>query len=203
VKGLMSIFASALLAVAGGFLMTTSAPAAAPGRCVGCDFARADLHGVDLHGVSYVGSDFAHANLSGANLRSAKMVGADFDNADVSNAVLADGSFVGAQFENVNAKGADFRRSKLIGSSFRNADLTNAHFDGAVVCAHSGTREDGDVIERHGISCIDLTGANVTGANFSGAQLCDGDDGHTICSPVDAQTLRTYSHASLAGATLP
>jgi uncharacterized protein YjbI with pentapeptide repeats len=66
-------------------------------RCIGCDFARADLHGLDMHGTALIGADFHDSNLenvsfngatlcSGSSskpcvdLRGARVAGADFRN---------------------------------------------------------------------------------------------------------------------------
>jgi uncharacterized protein YjbI with pentapeptide repeats len=66
-------------------------------RCIGCDFARADLHGMDMHGTALIGADFHDANLEKVNfngatlcsgndrkscieLRGARIGGADFRN---------------------------------------------------------------------------------------------------------------------------
>jgi uncharacterized protein YjbI with pentapeptide repeats len=66
-------------------------------RCIGCDFARADLRGLDMHGTILIGADFHDANLENVNLngatlcsgsspkpcadlRGARVAGADFRN---------------------------------------------------------------------------------------------------------------------------
>jgi uncharacterized protein YjbI with pentapeptide repeats len=66
-------------------------------RCIGCDFAQADLRGLDMHGTVLIGADFRDGNLEKVNfngatlcsgnstkpcadLRGARVAGADFRN---------------------------------------------------------------------------------------------------------------------------
>ena len=195
---LSSLFAGAMLVAATWFITVQQTAAAVPGKCVGCDFDHADLHGEDLRGVSFIGSNLTHANLHGTNFGDAKIIGGNFNNADASNAVFTNAQLIGANFKDTNLTSADLRHANLIGAMFRNATLTGARFQNAIVCAR-GTERGGSQT-----SCIDLSGATVAGANFQGAQICEGDaERHLVCSAVDAATLRTYSHSSLEGAILP
>ena len=196
---LSTLLGGAILVAAIWFTSTQQAPAAAPGRCIGCDFEHADLHGADLRGVRYTGSNLAHANLHATNFGDAMVLGGNFSNADASNAVFTNARLLGANFNDTNLTSADLQHANLMGAVFRNATLTNAQFQNAVVCVHSSRPDDNPQT-----SCIDLSGATVAGANFRGAQMCENDaHRHTVCSTVDAATLRTYSHSSLAGAILP
>ena len=90
-------------------------------NCMGCDFTRRDLHGLDLSGVSLVGIDFTRSNLSGVNLGKASLKGVDFTHADLT----------GASFRSAKLTGVDLNHTRLDDADFSNAELTGVDLTGA------------------------------------------------------------------------
>ena len=130
--------------------------------------AGADLHGVNLSGVSFLGEP---VDLTGTNLDRAVLTGANFGLADLTGATLTNVSAAGASFEgadfsaqgahpaanlsgsNTNLHTADFVNADVSGAKFVGADLTGAVFTGA-----------------RGVDA-DFTGVNARSAVFSDAHL--------------------------------
>lgn len=192
-------------------------------RFTGVDFTNADLRGADLRGAELTGCTFTGAKLAGAKLDGVRATGVQLRDLDVDEAVLrgffahctgcnAEGlelagkdlsgiTVIGVNFRNVRARGTHFAHADISGD-FRGADLRDADFRGASICWHNSIEERGATAYRE-TACIDLRDAHVAGANFEGTLLCDRTRDGRTCSPVDAATLRRYSHASLDGARLP
>lgn len=121
--------------------------------CLGCSFRNADLHGVDLSGLSIVGSDFRGANLRGANLSGSKLSGDSLVDADVSGANL-----VGARLSGVDVGGASFDHANLHGAHLTGIDLSHANLTAA------------DLTDARMEGC-DLSGADLHGARTTGLVL--------------------------------
>ena len=130
--------------------------------------AGADLHGVNLSGVSFLGEP---VDLTGAHLDEATLTGSNFGLADLTGATLTNVNAAGATFEgadlsaqgahpaanlsgeNTNLQNADFVNADVSGAKFVGADLTGAVFSGA-----------------HGVD-TDFTGVRARNAVFSDAHL--------------------------------
>jgi beta-lactamase regulating signal transducer with metallopeptidase domain len=95
--------------------------------CIGCDFSRHDLRGLDLSGLSLLGDDFSHANLEGANLAHTSLKGVSFSRAELTHANFRSANLTGIDFAGANLTGADFTDATLTG-----ADLSGATMDGAI-----------------------------------------------------------------------
>ena len=89
--------------------------------CEGCDFAHANLHGMDLHGVHLTGADLAGADLSGANLQDAMFTGVNFANANLHGANVNGADFTGCNFSHVDLRGVDLSHASLTGSDMAHA----------------------------------------------------------------------------------
>jgi beta-lactamase regulating signal transducer with metallopeptidase domain len=105
--------------------------AAANEECSGCDLARADLRGRDLHGRRFSGTDFSHADLRGADLHDASFFGSDLHGADLRGADLRGARFTGSNLHNADLSNADARRADFTGADLGNATLDGTRTDGA------------------------------------------------------------------------
>jgi beta-lactamase regulating signal transducer with metallopeptidase domain len=85
--------------------------------CIGCDFARRDLHGMDLSDLSLVGDDFSYANLRGVNLHGSKLTGIDLSHSDLDDADLSDTLLRGVDLSHASMHGANTSGIQLVGSS--------------------------------------------------------------------------------------
>jgi beta-lactamase regulating signal transducer with metallopeptidase domain len=94
--------------------------------CIGCDFSRHDLRGIDLSGLSLMGDDFSHANLEGANLSHTSLKGISFAHAQLAHADLRSANLTGVDFAHADLTNADLTDATLTGS-----DLSDAVMDGA------------------------------------------------------------------------
>jgi beta-lactamase regulating signal transducer with metallopeptidase domain len=87
------------------------------GRCIGCDFSRRDLHGMDFSGLTLIGDDFSYVNLTGANFHGAKLTGLDLSHANLDNADLSDATITGVDLSRASMNGTDTAGMRFIGSS--------------------------------------------------------------------------------------
>lgn len=104
----------------------------------GCDFAYANLSGVQLARASCIGTDFRGADLTNVNGFRTDFSRANFSRADLMGSMLDESLcrstyFVGAQcngadFVGACLAGANFSQANLIDADFRFADLTGAAF---------------------------------------------------------------------------
>lgn len=90
-------------------------------HCEGCDFAHANLRGMDLHGIHLTG-----ANMRGADLRNANLSGASFEGVNLAGALLSGANlngadFSGCNFDRVDLRGVDLSKTNITGSSMANA----------------------------------------------------------------------------------
>ncbi len=86
-------------------------------NCIGCDFSRRDLHGLDLSNLSLIGDDFSRADLRGVNLHASKLTGVDLSHSDLRDADLSDASLSGVDLSHSSMRGANTSGIRLIGSS--------------------------------------------------------------------------------------
>jgi uncharacterized protein YjbI with pentapeptide repeats len=86
-------------------------------RCVGCDFSRRDLRGLDLSNLTLIGDDFTYVNLSGVNLHGSKLTGIDLSHSILDNANLSDASLTGVDLRQASMNGTNLSGIRLIGSS--------------------------------------------------------------------------------------
>lgn len=193
------------LALAGALAL---APASGlPAVCIGCDLARADLHGRDLHAVKWVGTDLRSADLRAANLRGAHLAGVDFTGADLRGADLRDASLAGVDLRDAKLDGARFEGARLAG-----VDLSRSTFAGlpdAQVRALLGQCAGCDVEhvdlhgrDLHGIAVVgsSFRDSDLRGANVSGATLCSHSE--HISHNGDVENIGRIVCADLAGADL-
>ncbi len=87
--------------------------------CKGCDFSRADLAGLDLHGVRTNGDDFSRADLRNVNFAGAQLVGTDFSHAKLDGANLAGATLNGCDLSGVDLRRVDLSKTNLIGTDVR------------------------------------------------------------------------------------
>jgi uncharacterized protein YjbI with pentapeptide repeats/beta-lactamase regulating signal transducer with metallopeptidase domain len=92
-------------------------------RCSGCNFASADLRGMDLRGIKLVGIDLSDAKLQGARLDGSVFSGVDFSNADFSGADLNGTTFYGCDFSGADLRHVDLSRTSFVGSSLGDARM--------------------------------------------------------------------------------
>ena len=85
--------------------------------CTGCDFARMDLRGQDLHGIALSGANFTGADLRDANLSGVRFSGADLSGANLSGADLTGALFVGCDMNGANLNGAKTAGFTMRGSA--------------------------------------------------------------------------------------
>jgi beta-lactamase regulating signal transducer with metallopeptidase domain len=95
--------------------------------CIGCDFTRRDLHGLDLSNLSLVGDDFTRANLSGVNFSHSTLEGDDFTRADMTHANLHATKLMGVDFSHAILDGSDLSNSMLTGVDLSTASLNHAN----------------------------------------------------------------------------
>ncbi|MDP9024179.1 MAG: pentapeptide repeat-containing protein [Candidatus Eremiobacteraeota bacterium] len=154
------------------FIPASLALASVPAHCVGCDFARSDLHGQHFDNVSYVGADFSGANLQGASFRHAKLVGSDFKNADLRNADLTGADLTGVALHGAKLAGATFTDVRATGVDMRGigAGLTDAQLRGLFGNCTGCDAQDADLAGRD-LSGVKLTGANLRRANAAGTRF--------------------------------
>jgi beta-lactamase regulating signal transducer with metallopeptidase domain len=86
-------------------------------NCIGCDFSRRDLHGLDLSNLSLIGDDFSRSDLRGVNLHASKLTGVDLSHSDLRDADLSDASLSGVDLSHSSMRGANTSDIHLIGSS--------------------------------------------------------------------------------------
>jgi beta-lactamase regulating signal transducer with metallopeptidase domain len=85
--------------------------------CVGCDFSRRDLHGMDLSNLSLIGDDFSHANMRDVNLHGSKLTGVDLSHSNLDGADLSQASLRGVDLGHASMHGTNTSGIQLIGSS--------------------------------------------------------------------------------------
>ncbi len=90
-------------------------------RCTGCDFAQANLRGIDLHGIKVTGIDLQGADLRNTDLTNAYFSGVDFSKADLSGAHLAGATFSGCSFDHTDLRNVDLSHVNFVGVSLGNA----------------------------------------------------------------------------------
>jgi beta-lactamase regulating signal transducer with metallopeptidase domain len=96
-------------------------------HCIGCDFTRRDLHGLDLSNISLVGDDFTRANLTGVNFSHSTLEGDDFTRADMSHANLHSTKLMGVDFSHAILDGSDLSNASLTGVDLSSASLNHAN----------------------------------------------------------------------------
>ena len=89
--------------------------------CLGCNFANANLRGMDLRNVHLEGANLAHADLRGANLQNAQFTGVNLSGASLNGAHLEGASFMGCEFNGVDLRNVDLNHTQITGSSLRGA----------------------------------------------------------------------------------
>jgi hypothetical protein len=99
-------------------------------HCIGCDFTRRDLRGLDLSNISLVGDDFTRANLNGVNFSHSALEGDDFTRADMSHADLHATKLTGVDFTHAILDGSDLSNATLSGVDLTAASLLHANTAG-------------------------------------------------------------------------
>jgi len=99
-------------------------------HCIGCDFTRRDLRGLDLSNISLVGDDFTRANLNGVNFSHSALEGDDFTRADMSHADLHATKLTGVDFTDAILDGSDLSNATLTGVDLTAASLLHANMAG-------------------------------------------------------------------------
>ncbi len=107
------------------------------------NLSRANLYGIDLHGLNLENVDFAfsdlrNANLEGCNLIRARGYKAQLNGARLSRAIITEGRFNQANFENckfhsANLVSAKLENTNLKGAEFQQAKLQDAHLDNSQI----------------------------------------------------------------------
>jgi beta-lactamase regulating signal transducer with metallopeptidase domain len=95
--------------------------------CIGCDFTRRDLHGLDLSNISLVGDDFTRANLNGVNLSRSTLEGDDFTHADMNHVDLHAAKLTGVDFTHAVLDGSDLSNATLTGVDLSGVSLFHAN----------------------------------------------------------------------------
>jgi uncharacterized protein YjbI with pentapeptide repeats/beta-lactamase regulating signal transducer with metallopeptidase domain len=90
-------------------------------KCEGCNFAHANLRGMDLRGIHLEGT-----NLAGADLRGANLSHVSFEGVNLSEAQLSGANVEGASFEGCNFRGVDLRNVDLTHASIEGSDMGSA-----------------------------------------------------------------------------
>jgi beta-lactamase regulating signal transducer with metallopeptidase domain len=85
--------------------------------CIGCDFSRRDLHGMDLSNLSLIGDDFSRADMRGVNLRGSKLTGVDLSNSNLDGADLSNALLRGVDLGHASMRGTNTSGIHMIGSS--------------------------------------------------------------------------------------
>jgi uncharacterized protein YjbI with pentapeptide repeats/beta-lactamase regulating signal transducer with metallopeptidase domain len=85
--------------------------------CTGCNFANADLHGQDFHGLRLDGANLSSTDLHGANLRGAHLVGANLQDANLDRADLRDANLTGANLSGASMDGTLTANAVLMGAA--------------------------------------------------------------------------------------
>jgi len=91
------------------------------GNCTGCDFAGANLSGLDLRGIKVTGIDLSGASFRNADLAGATFSGIDFSNVDFSGANLNNTTFSGCEFGGADLRHVDLTHTNFVGSSLSGA----------------------------------------------------------------------------------
>jgi beta-lactamase regulating signal transducer with metallopeptidase domain len=86
-------------------------------NCIGCDFSRRDLRGMDLSNLSLIGDDFSRSDLRGVNLHASKLTGVDLSHSDLRDADLSDASLSGVDLSHSSMRGANTSGIHLVESS--------------------------------------------------------------------------------------
>ncbi len=89
--------------------------------CEGCNFAHADLHGMDLRNVHLEGADLAYADLRGTDLRGAMFTGVNFAHARLAGANVDNTDFTGCDFAYADLRNVDLSKASMTGSTLGNA----------------------------------------------------------------------------------
>jgi beta-lactamase regulating signal transducer with metallopeptidase domain len=85
--------------------------------CIGCDFSRHDLHGMDLSNLSLVGDDFSRADMRDVNLHGSKLTGVDLSHSNLDGADLSDALLRGVDLSHASMHGTNTSGIHMIGSS--------------------------------------------------------------------------------------
>jgi beta-lactamase regulating signal transducer with metallopeptidase domain len=99
-------------------------------RCVGCDFTRRDLHGLDLSNMSLVGDDFTRATLTGVNFSHSTLEGIDFTRADIRHANLHASKLLGVDLSHAVLDGSDLSDASLTAVDLSDASMSGANTSG-------------------------------------------------------------------------
>ncbi|HEV8022386.1 MAG TPA: M56 family metallopeptidase, partial [Candidatus Lustribacter sp.] len=99
-------------------------------RCIGCDFSRRDLRGLDLSNMSLVGDDFERADLRGVNFANSKLEGLSFQRADLSKSNFHSAKLTGIDFTRSTLDGVDLSDATLTGVDLTHASMTGANTTG-------------------------------------------------------------------------
>jgi beta-lactamase regulating signal transducer with metallopeptidase domain len=98
--------------------------------CIGCDFSRRDLRGIDLSGLSLTGDDFSRANLDGANFGNSSLKGIDFSHAQLAHANFRSAKLTGVEFGRADLTGVDLTNANLTGVDLSDATMDRANTTG-------------------------------------------------------------------------
>ncbi len=90
------------------------------GACAGCDLSDLDLHGRDLHGITFDGADMHGTDLRGANLEGTRFNGVDLSGVKFDGANLRHAEFNGCDLQGVDFTHAQTQGIQLQGSSLGN-----------------------------------------------------------------------------------
>lgn len=91
--------------------------------CIGCDFSRRDLHGVDLSNMTLTGDNFDRANLVGANFANSKLQGLSMQRADLSNANLNGAKMTGIDLSHATLDHANLSNALVVGVDLSHASM--------------------------------------------------------------------------------
>jgi hypothetical protein len=142
-------------------------------------FAGADMHGLDLSGMSFNTGDFSDADLRGANLTSCEFDGADLSHARLDKALVTDAAFSYTMLRGTNFSGVTFKQTRFYETSLIFALLVDCRCDDASLRGANLWECD---CSRADFSGADLHWARfkarfkecvLIGANFSSANLSD------------------------------
>ena len=124
-------------------------------RSGGKEGVRASFAGADLHGINLSGISLSNANFSGADLSDANCEKVDFSGADLRRAILANANLKDGQLGVAQMRHSVLERATLEGAVLRGADLAGANLQGAM------------------LKMADFSGANMLSTNLRAADLSE------------------------------
>lgn len=151
------------------------------------EWRSADLHELNLTGISLPGADlqaafFVRSTLAGANLARARFCSGSLEQADLSGADLSQADLSETQMLRAILRKTNLRRAKLRATSIEqvqaeNADLMLADLSDAncLMANLAGAKLDGAILSGARLESAVLNGASLTLARLDGADLKNAD----------------------------